>query len=182
MHVMQYLLTEVERMDEQTVEDIEQEAISHVNAWLDLEADGNGFVGGWSDGCSVGGRWANVPILIYSDENACEFLEALDIIDLKQRSQFNEYFAEFDFPTINSVMTKYSSGEDVEYREIIEANVSSLSGALKIMNGYWNWDSGYYDTIDYTIKTGALRARLKQAIDNKDTTMIQCLVPVDFHF
>lgn len=177
---MQYVLTEVERMDEQTVEDIEQEAIARVNSWLN-ENTGE-YSGGWSDWSMVGGRWADVPILIYSDENACEFLEALDLIDLKQLSRFNEYFSEFDFPTINSVMVKFGSGQEVEYPEMHQANLYSLTSALKILQGYWTVDSGYYDTIDWTPRTKHLRARLKQAIDNKDTTMIQCLVPVDFHF
>lgn len=179
---MQYLLTEVERMDEQTTEDIEQEAIGHVNAWLDMQADGNGFVGDWSDGCAVGGRWKDVPILIYSDENACEFLEALDMIDLKQVAQFNEYFAEFDFPTINSLMVKFGNGEEIEYPEMHQANLYSLTSALKIMQGYWNWDSAYYDTVDWSPKTKHLRARIKQAIDKNDNAMLYCLVPVDFHF
>ena len=175
---MQYLLTEVERMDDQTTEDIEMEAIARVNSWLNDNTDESG----WSDWSIVGGRYEEIPILIYSDENACEFLEALDMIDLKQVAQFNEYFAEFDFPTINSLMVKYGNGEDIEYREIHQANLYSLTSALKILQGYWNWSSVFYDTVDWTPKTKHLRARLKQAIDNNDTTMIHCLVPVDFHF
>ena len=177
---MQYILTEVERMDEQTTEDIEQEAIVQVNSWLDYNT--GEYSSGWSDYATVGARWADVPILIYSDENACQFLEALDLIDLKQLSLFNEYFAEFDFPSISSVMTKYSNGEEIDHQELYEANVSSLTSALKIMRGYWTWDSGYYDTIDWTPKTKHFRERLQKAIDNNDTTMIYCLVPVDFHF
>jgi len=107
-------------------------------------------------------------------------LEALDQIDKRQLDQFNEYFAEFDFPTINSVMTKYSIGEEVDYQALYEANVSSLSSALKIMRGYWNWDSGFFDTQDCTTKTSALRQKL--AIDKTQYRSVYCLVPVDFHF
>ena len=182
MHTMQYLATELElELDEEyTDEQIADIARDEVREWLNFEADESGFVGGWSDWHEVGGRWSDVPVLIYNDDNACSFLEALDLIDLKQLSQFNEYFAEFDFPTINSVMTKYSNGEDVEYREIIEANVSSLTSALKIMRGYWNWDSGFFDTQDCTVKTSALRKKL--GIDKTQYRSVYCLVPVDFHF
>lgn len=179
---MQYLATELElELDEEyTDEDIADMARDQVRSWLDSEADESGFVGGWSDWNEVGGRWSNVPVLIYNDENACEFLEALDLIDLKQLSQFNEYFAEFDFPTINSLMVKYGRGEEVDYQEFYEANVSSLTSALKIMRGYWNWDSGFFDTEDCTVKTSALRGKV--GIDKKQYRSVYCLVPVDFHF
>jgi len=182
MHVMQYLATELElELDEEyTEEDLVDIARDQVREWLNMEADDSGFVGDWSDWHEVGGRWSNVPVLIYNDDNACSFLEALDILDLKQVTQFNEYFAEFDFPTINSLMVKYGSGEPIEYREIYEANVSSLTGALKIMRGYWNWDSGFFDTQDCTTKTSALRQKL--GIDKTQYRSVYCLVPVDFHF
>jgi len=182
MHVMQYLATELElELDEEyTEEDLVDIARDQVREWLNMEADDSGFVGGWSDWHEVGGRWSNVPVLIYNDDNACSFLEALDILDLKQVTQFNEYFAEFDFPTINSLMVKYGSGEPIEYREIYEANVSSLTGALKIMRGYWNWDSGFFDTQDCTTSTAPLRKKL--AIDKTQYRSVYCLVPVDFHF
>lgn len=184
MHTMQYLATEVELdLDEEyTDEDIIEIAKDNVRTWLDIEADGNGFVGGWSDWYQVGGRWEDVPVLIYNDDNACEFLEALDMIDQKQVAQFNEYFAEFDFPTINSVMTKFSKGEPVEYREMYEANVTSLTSALKIMRGFWNWDSGFMDTDGGTVKTEYLRKKLLKSIDKPSYRSVYCLVPVDFHF
>lgn len=179
---MQYLATELQLdLDEEyTDEELTALAQSQVDVWLSLEADSNGFIGDWSDWYQVGGRWSDVPVLIYNDDNACSFLEALDMIDQKQLAQFNEYFSEFDFPTINAVMTKYSNGEDVEYPEIHEANIPSLSGALKIMRGYWNWDSGYMDTIDCTVKTSYLRKNL--GIDKTAYRSVYCLVPVDFHF
>jgi hypothetical protein len=179
---MQYLATELELdLDEQhTDEELADMARDQVESWLAIEADGNGFIGGWSDWNQVGGRWSEVPILIYNDDNACSFLEALDEIDQRQLAQFNEYFTEFDFPTINAVMTKYSNGKNVDYREIYEANITSLSSALKIMRGYWNWDSGYMDTSDCTVKTSYLRKKL--GIDNKQYRSVYCLVPVDFHF
>jgi len=182
MHTMQYLATELELdLDEQhTDEELADMARDQVGEWLNHEADGSGFVGGWSDWYQVGGRWEDVPVLIYNDDNACSFLEALDLIDQKQLAQFNEYFSEFDFPTINAVMTKYGSGEDVDYREIYEANVTSLSSALKIMRGYWNWDSGFLDTKIGTVNTTYLRKNL--GIDNKQYRSVYCLVPVDFHF
>jgi hypothetical protein len=180
MHIMQYILTEVERMDEQTIEDVEQEAIGQVNSWLN-ENTGE-YSGGWSDWAMVGGRYENVPILVYSDENSCEFLEALDLIDNKQISQFNEYFSEFDFPTVNSLMIKFAAGEPVEYPEMAQANLFSLTSAVNILKGHWTWDSAYYDTIDWTPKTKHLRARLLNAIDKNDNAMLYCLVPVDFHF
>jgi hypothetical protein len=77
-------------------------------------------------------------------------------------------------------MTRYGNGEDVNYGEMIEANVSSLSSALKIMRGYWNYDSGFFDTQDCTVKTSALRKKL--GIDSKQYRSVYCLVPVDFHF
>lgn len=182
MHIMQYLATELELdLDEEyTNEEITSLAQAQVGDWLNNEADGNGFVGGWSDWYTVGGRWADVPVEIYSDDNAYSFLEKLDSIDKKQLDEFNKYFSEFDFPTINTVMTKYASGEDVDYREIYEANIGSLSGALKIMRGYWNWDSGYMDTTDCTVKTSYLRKKL--GIDKTQYRSVYCLVPVDFHF
>ena len=182
MHTMQYLATELElELDEEyTEEQLIDIARDEVGEWLNFESNDSGFVGGWSDWYQVGGRWADVPVLIYNDDNACSFLEALDLIDLKQIAQFNEYFAEFDFPTVNAVMTKYSSGEEVEYREIIEANISSLTGALKIMRGYWNWDSGFFDTEDCTTSTAPLRKKL--GIDKTQYRSVYCLVPVDFHF
>ena len=182
MHTMQYLATELQLdlNEEYTDEELTALAQEQVGDWLNMEANGDGFIGGWSDWYSVGGRWEDVPVLIYNDDNACSFLEALDILDLKQVTQFNEYFAEFDFPTINSLMVKYGSGEPIEYREIYEANVSSLTGALKIMRGYWNWDSGFFDTQDCTTKTSALRQKL--GIDKTQYRSVYCLVPVDFHF
>lgn len=182
MHTMQYLAVELELdlEDDTPDEELRDIAQAQVSDWLNMEATDEGFVGGWSDWHQVGGRWSHVPVLIYNDENACEFLEALDLIDLKQITQFNEYFAEFDFPTINSLMVKYGSGEPVEYLEIYEANVSSLSSALKIMRGYWNWDSGFFDTEDCTTKTSALRGKV--GIDKKQYRSVYCLVPVDFHF
>jgi len=182
MHTMQYLAVELELdLDEEyTEEDIADLAVTQVDGWLAMEADESGFVGGWSDWSMVGGRWEGLPVLIYNDENACSFLEALDNIDKRQLDQFNEYFAEFDFPTINSVMAKYSNGEEVSYREMAEANMTSLSSALKIMRGYWNWDSGFFDTQDCTVKTSALRQKL--GIDKTQYRSVYCLVPVDFHF
>lgn len=182
MHTMQYLAVELELdLDEEyTEEDIADLAVTQVDGWLAMEADESGFVGGWSDWSMVGGRWEGLPVLIYNDDNACSFLEALDNIDKRQLDQFNEYFAEFDFPTINSVMAKYSNGEEVSYREMAEANMTSLSSALKIMRGYWNWDSGFFDTQDCTVKTSALRQKL--GIDKTQYRSVYCLVPVDFHF
>jgi hypothetical protein len=178
---MQYLATELELdlEDEYTDEELRALAQDQVGEWLNHEADGSGFVGGWSDWYQVGGRYEDVPILIYNDDNACEFLEALDMIDQRQMAQFNEYFSEFDFPTVNAVMTKYSNGEDVDYREIYEANITSLSSAIKIMRGYWNWDSGFIDTESSSPKTHYLRAKL--GIDKTAYRSVYCLVPVDFH-
>lgn len=182
MHVMQYLATELQLdlEDEYTDEELTVLAQNQVGSWLNIEADSNGFIGDWSDWHQVGGRWSDVPVLIYNDDNACSFLEALDMVDKKQLDQFNEYFSEFDFPTINTIMTKYSNGDTLEFGEIYEANIPSLSGALKIMRGYWNWDSGYMDTIDCTVKTSYLREKL--GIDKTAYRSVYCLVPVDFHF
>jgi len=179
---MQYLATELElELDEEyTDQQLIALAQEEVREWLLHESDSNGFIGGWSDWHEVGGRWSEVPVLIYNDDNACSFLEALDLIDQKQLAQFNEYFAEFDFPTINAIMTKYSNGDTLEFGEIYEANVSSLSSALKIMRGYWNWDSGFFDTEDCTVKTSYLRKKL--GIDKTAYRSVYCLVPVDFHF
>ena len=179
---MQYLATELELdlEDEYTDRELIALAKEQVDGWLSMEANGDGFIGGWADYFVVGGRYENVPVEIYNDDNACSFLEALDLIDQKQLGQFNEYFSEFDFPTINAVMTKYSNGEDVNYGEIIEANVNSLAGALKIMRGYWNWDSGFFDTNVGTVKTSYLRKNL--GIDKTQYRSVYCLVPVDFHF
>jgi hypothetical protein len=182
MHTLQYLATELELdlEDEYTDEELKALAKDQVSEWLNNEATSEGFVGDWSDWYAVSGRYEDVPILIYNDDNACEFLEALDLIDLKQLEQFNEYFSEFDFPTVNAVMTKYGNGEDIDYREIYEANITSLSSALKIMRGYWNWDSGFFDTQDCTVKTSYLRKKL--GIDKTAYRSVYCLVPVDFHF
>jgi hypothetical protein len=182
MHTMQYLATELELdlEDEYTDEELKALAKDQVSEWLNNEATSEGFVGDWSDWYAVSGRYEDVPILIYNDDNACEFLEALDLIDLKQLEQFNEYFSEFDFPTVNAVMTKYGNGEGIDYREIYEANITSLSSALKIMRGYWNWDSGFFDTQDCTVKTSYLRKKL--GIDKTAYRSVYCLVPVDFHF
>ena len=182
MHTMQYLATELELdlEDEYTDEELRDLAREQVDGWLNMEADDNGFIGGWADYYAVGGRWSEVPVLIYNDDNACSFLEALDVIDQKQLAQFNEYFSQFDFPTINTVMTKYSNGDTLEFGEIYEANIPSLSGALKIMRGYWNWDSGFFDTSDCTVKTEYLRKKL--GIDKTQYRSVYCLVPVDFHF
>lgn len=179
---MQYLATELQLdlEEEYTDEELTALAQDQVGEWLNMEANGDGFIGGWSDWYSVGGRWSDVPVQIYNDDNACSFLEILDNIDKQQLDEFNKYFAEFDFPTINTVMTKYSNGEDVDYREIYEANIGGLSGALKIMRGYWNYDSGFFDTSDCTVKTSYLRKKL--GIDNKQYRSVYCLVPVDFHF
>jgi hypothetical protein len=182
MHTMQYLATELELdlEEEYTDEELRALAQDQVGEWLNNEATSEGFVGGWSDWYQVGGRWSEVPILIYNDDNACSFLEALDLIDQRQMAQFNEYFSEFDFPTINAVMTKYGNGEDIDYREIYEANITSLSSALKIMRGYWNWDSGFIDTESSSPKTHYLRKKL--GIDKTQYRSVYCLVPVDFHF
>jgi len=182
MHTMQYLATELQLdlEEEYTDEELTALAQEQVGEWLNQEATSEGFIGGWSDWYAVGGRWEDVPVLIYNDDNACEFLEALDLIDLKQLAQFNEYFSEFDFPTINTVMTKYGNGEDVNYGEMVEANVTSLSSALRIMRGHWDWDSGFMDTENGTVKTTYLRKNL--GIDKTQYRSVYCLVPVDFHF
>jgi hypothetical protein len=179
---MQYLATELELdlEDEYTDSELKALAQEQVQGWLDMEANGDGFIGGWSDWYAVGGRWEDVPVLIYNDDNACSFLEALDGIDKYQLDEFNKYFGEFDFPTINAVMTKYSNGDTLDFGETYEANIPSLASALKIMRGYWNWDSGYMDTVDCTVKTEYLRKKL--GIDNKQYRSVYCLVPVDFHF
>jgi hypothetical protein len=182
MHTMQYLATELQLdlEDEYTDEELKALAQEQVGDWLNAESDGNGLIGGWSDYYAVGGRWSDVPVEIYNDDNACSFLEKLDGIDKYQLDEFNKYFGEFDFPTINTLMTKYSNGEDVDYREIYEANVNSLACALKIMRGYWNWDSGFMDTENSTVKTTYLREKL--GIDKTQYRSVYCLVPVDFHF
>ena len=182
MHTMQYLATELQLdlEEEYTDEELTALAQDQVGEWLNMEANGDGFIGGWSDWYAVGGRWSDVPVQIYNDDNACSFLEILDNIDKQQLDEFNKYFAEFDFPTINTVMTKYSNGEDIDYREIYEANITSLSSALKIMRGYWNYDSGFFDTVSGTVKTNYLRKNL--GIDKTQYRSVYCLVPVDFHF
>ncbi len=182
MHTMQYLATELELdlEEEYTDEELTALAQEQVQGWLDMEANGDGFIGGWSDWYVVGGRWEDVPIEIYNDDNACSFLEALDRIDRNQLDEFNKYFSEFDFPTINTLMTKYGNGEDIDYREIYEANITSLSSAIKIMRGYWNWDSGFIDTESSSPKTHYLRKNL--GIDKTQYRSVYCLVPVDFHF
>lgn len=182
MHTMQYLATELELdlEDEYTDEELTALAQNQVGEWLNQEATSEGFIGDWSDWYAVGGRWENVPVLIYNDENACSFLEALDNIDKNQLDEFNKYFSEFDFPTINTLMTKYGNGDTLEFGEIYEANVNSLALALKIMRGYWNWDSGFFDTVDCTVKTEYLRKKL--GIDKTQYRSVYCLVPVDFHF
>jgi hypothetical protein len=179
---MQYLATELQLdlEEEYTDEELRALAQDQVGGWLDMEANGDGFIGGWSDWYAVGGRWSDVPVQIYNDDNACSFLEILDSIDKNQLDEFNKYFSEFDFPTINAVMTKYSNGEDIDYREIYEANVNSLALALKIMRGYWNWDSGFMDTMSCSVKTNYLREKL--GIDKTQYRSVYCLVPVDFHF
>jgi len=182
MHTMQYLATELQLdlEEEYTDEELTALAQDQVGEWLNMEANGDGFIGGWSDWYAVGGRWSDVPVLIYNDENACSFLEALDNIDKQQLDEFNKYFAEFDFPTINTIMTKYSNGDTLEFGEIYESNIPSLSSALKIMRGYWNYDSGFFDTSDCTVKTSYLRKKL--GIDKTQYRSVYCLVPVDFHF
>jgi hypothetical protein len=182
MHTMQYLATELQLdlEEEYTDEELRDLAQQQVGEWLNIEADGNGFIGGWADWFAVGGRFEHVPVEIYNDDNACSFLSKLEDIEKHQLDQFNEYFGEFDFPTINTLMTKYSSGQTVDYREIYEANVNSLAGALKIMRGYWNWDSGFMDTMSCSVKTEYLREKL--AIDKTQYRSVYCLVPVDFHF
>ena len=182
MHTMQYLATELQLDLEEDYTDEELTALAQdqVGEWLNSESNGDGFIGGWADWYAVGGRWSEVPVLIYNDDNACSFLESLDEIDKYQLDEFNKYFSEFDFPTINTLMVKYGSGEPVDYRETYEANVTSLSSALKIMRGYWNWDSGFFDTDNGTVKTQYLRDKL--GIDNKQYRSVYCLVPVDFHF
>ena len=182
MHTMQYLATELELdlEEEYTDEELTALAQEQVGLWLDSEATSEGFIGGWSDWYAVGGRWSEVPVQIYNDDNACSFLEALDEIDKYQLDEFNKYFGEFDFPTVNTLMTKYGNGEDIDYREIYEANITSLSSALKIMRGYWNWDSGFFDTVSGTVKTNYLRKNL--GIDKTQYRSVYCLVPVDFHF
>jgi hypothetical protein len=179
---MQYLATEVglDLEDEYTDEELRALAQEQVGEWLNMEANEDGFIGGWSDWYAVGGRWSDVPVEIYNDENACSFLEALDRIDRNQLDEFNKYFGEFDFPTINTLMTKYGNGEDISTTEIYESNVNSLALALKIMRGYWNYDSGFFDTDSGTVKTNYLRKNL--GIDNKQYRSVYCLVPVDFHF
>ena len=176
MHTMQYIAVQVDKEEFETVEDTARE---EVQSWLN---DCVGDYSTWSDWAVVGGRWEDVPILVYSDDTACEFLSALDEIDKRQIDQFNEYYDEFDFPTINSVMAKFSKGEDVEYPEIYQANVHSLSSALKILNGYWNWDSGFFDIKNGVCQTKYLRKDILESIDNPDSPMVYCLVPVDFHF
>ena len=174
---MQYIAVEVEKEEFEAVEDT---ARSEVNSWLDYNVGEYG--GGWSDWAVVGGRYDDYPILTYSNDTACEFLSALDKIDKRQLDQFNEYYGEFDFPTINSVMAKFSKGEDVEYPEIYQANVNSLSSALKILRGYWNWDSGFFDIKNGVCQTKYLRKDILDNIDNPDNPVVYCLVPVDFHF
>ena len=170
---MQYIAVQVDKEEFETVEDTARE---EVQSWLN---DCVGDYSTWSDWAVVGGRWEDVPILVYSDDTACEFLSALDEIDKRQIDQFNEYYDEFDFPTINSVMAKFSKGEDVEYPEIYQANINSLSSALKILKGYWNYDSGFFDINNGVCQTKYLR---KEILDNPDSPMLYCLVPVDFHF
>jgi hypothetical protein len=179
---MQYLATELQLdlNEEYTDEELTALAQEEVGSWLDMEANGDGFIGGWSDWYSVGGRWSEVPVLIYNDDNACSFLEALDNVDKIQLDEFNKYFAEFDFPTINAVMTKYSNGDTLEFGEIYESNIPSLASALKIMRGYWNYDSGFFDTCSGSVKTNYLRKNL--GIDKTQYRSVYCLVPVDFHF
>jgi hypothetical protein len=179
---MQYLATELQLdlNEEYTEQELSALAQEQVGSWLDMEATSEGFIGGWSDWYAVGGRWSDVPVLIYNDDNACSFLEALDEIDKYQLDEFNKYFGEFDFPTVNTLMTKYGNGEYVSHTEIYEANVNSLALALKIMRGYWNYDSGFMDTSDCTVKTSYLRKKL--GIDKTQYRSVYCLVPVDFHF
>ena len=182
MHTMQYVATLVELDEPTDLDEVRAIAKDQVGDWLNEWSDENGFVGGWSDWSMVGGRWDEVPILVYTDENACEFLEALDMVDLSQRSIFNEYLAEFDYPTINSLMTKFGAGEEVNNKDIYEANVYSLYQALRILKGYWSYDSKFFDSINDTPQTSYLRKNLLETIDNPDPLVLYCLVPVDFHF
>ena len=181
MHVMQYVATLVELDEPTDLDEVKEIAQAQVNDWLN-DRDENDFVGGWSDWAMVGGRWEHVPVLVYTDENACEFLEALDIVDKTQRDNFNEYLTEFDYPTIHSLMTKYGSGEELANKDLYEANVYSLYQALRILKGYWSYDSKFFDTINDTPQTNYLRKNLLDTIDKPDPLVLYCLVPVDFHF
>ena len=182
MHVMQYVATLVELDEPTDLDEVRAIAKDQVGGWLNEWSDENGFVGGWSDWAMVGGRWEDVPVLVYTDETACEFLEALDMVDLSQRSVFNEYLAEFDYPTVHNLMTKYGAGEEINNKDIYEANVYSLYQALRILKGYWSYDSKFFDSINDTPQTSYLRNTLLKGIDKPDPLVLYCLVPVDFHF
>jgi len=76
---MQYLAVELELdlEDDTPDEELQELAQAQVSDWLNMEATDEGFVGGWSDWNQVGGRWANVPVLIYNDDNACSFTRSI---------------------------------------------------------------------------------------------------------
>jgi hypothetical protein len=179
---MQYVATMVELDEPTDLDEVKAIAKSQVTSWLDECSGENGFVGGWSDWSIVGGRYEDVPILVYDNDNACEFLEALDMVDKVQRDSFNEYLAEFDYPTIHSLMTKYGAGEELNNKDVHNANVYSLYQALKILKGYWSYDSKFFDSINNTPQTQYLRKTLLETIDKPDPTVLYCLVAVDFHF
>jgi hypothetical protein len=182
MHTMQYVATLVELDEPTDLDEVKEIAKAQVADWLNEWSDENGFVGGWSDWSMVGGRWDEVPILAYTDDTACEFLEALDMVDKVQRDGFNEYLAEFDYPTIHSLMTRYGAGEQLDNGDIYKANVYSLYQALRILKGYWSYDSKFFDSINNTPQTNYLRKTLLETIDKPDPLVVYCLVPVDFHF
>ena len=90
----------------------------------------------------------------------------------------NRYLEQINFDKFQSDMVDYISNSGIPSNERFDLNSYYFKKAGDMLMDYYTPDSYFYDLVEYTAHMGYLQERL----DNPDTSMLQFLVPVDFHY
>ena len=174
MHTIHYIAVEADNA---------QEAFDIVESRLSSE-DGEKFVE-WSDWHVVGGgRWSQSQYEDSSDTiisyatDPTGFTKAIEDVRKWRIDEMNRYLEQINFDKFQSDMVDYISNSGIPSNERFDLNSYYFKKAGDMLMDYYTPDSYFYDLVEYTAHMGYLQERL----DNPDTSMLQFLVPVDFHY
>jgi hypothetical protein len=184
MHTLHYIAVEA---------DSKQQAFDKVVVALSRE---DGYTpADWSDWHVVGGgRWSSnankennlmagynddpTDVLGFSEDKE-KFQEALVSVGKFKAHAMSRAIKEFKPDKFISDMVDYASeGGRLEYNGDTIMNAYTIKEAAEMLMGGWTPDSGFYDLEENIAEATYLKERL----DKPEQSVLQYLVPVDFHF
>jgi hypothetical protein len=178
MHVLQHIAV-VSESPEQAYYDVKSK-------FDEMYSESEGL-GGWSDWYVVGGgRWNSNPANQYEDswndvvafsnapdkfrsivQNALE-TRSEEMGRIRERLELDRFIS-----LVDTFIESKGSMSDEDRFDMVPYYVSS---AAKMLNGYWNQDSYFFDLANFTTTPKYMLDSLDKGIEN------WYLVPVDFHF